>query len=424
MGTDEVLACSRGLFTEGDFERIISYHALASSEEPPQVTVAWVGAGDKAHVVLAVEEWSGERDGMGRAIAMTRCFCVPYAQAASGPLSYEGLYTALPDLAESPSDDPLVVEGTALDPAALAGRADRTAIGAAALLVTGQPVCILRAEHIPLIERLRFLDVVVALLPYGFRTRFTASTWTNSAARHRIRLSFARHPQPGALAIGWGGEVVVPEGYDAARAYHGVLLRDDLADLIARFSRDTEPRSFTAEHLGKLASSVAPPMAPPPASPRRRPSDKELREFSLLSPRALLARACAESADARTVELVLAEVVSRWGDRSRRDAICAALRGNGAFTAVVERFASADPDGEFDRRLVLFAAKYGPRLSPEALREAFATCADSPPALAALSLLCEGETRGLLLELVFHDLLCGGGLSTETLAKLRDSRNQ
>ena len=41
------------------------------------------------------------------------------------------------------------------------------------------------------------------MLPYGYRARFTASTWSDSGERHRIRLAFAERKQASAAVYTW-----------------------------------------------------------------------------------------------------------------------------------------------------------------------------------------------------------------------------
>ncbi|MFD0890782.1 hypothetical protein ACFQ08_40070, partial [Streptosporangium algeriense] len=138
-------------------------------------------------------------------------------------------------------------------PQANARAVDETVAGAAALLLTGQPVCVVNGEEVPLVDRLLFFDAVTSLLPYGFRAKMTASTWTNSASRHRIRLSFARHAPAGAHPVSWGRGAEIPEGQDVARVYRDALLGGDrLAVLTARFARDTRPRSMTVDNLSTV----------------------------------------------------------------------------------------------------------------------------------------------------------------------------
>jgi hypothetical protein len=66
----------------------------------------------------------------------------------------------------------------------------------APLLLTGAPVCVLGADETSLDERLRFIDTVMGLLPYGFRARMAAATWTRPTHRdHRFRLFFSSEPR-------------------------------------------------------------------------------------------------------------------------------------------------------------------------------------------------------------------------------------
>ncbi|MEV8635345.1 hypothetical protein AB0395_27180 [Streptosporangium sp. NPDC051023] len=249
---ERVLACSDGMLGGNDFSEIITRYAPGTPTELPQVTTSWFGGDIRAHLGLAVQEWSDERDGMGRPIAITRYFCVPYAQAAEGPVSCQGLYRAFSDR-PLPVEGPLLVDVPVLAPGAIAEAVDETVMDAAALLLTGQPVCVVNGEETSLLDRLLFFDAVAALLPYGFRSKLTASTWTNSAARHRIRLSFARHAPVGAHSISWGRGTEIPEGQDVARAYHDALMGcDRLTELIARFARDIRPRSMTVENLSTV----------------------------------------------------------------------------------------------------------------------------------------------------------------------------
>ncbi|MEV8635346.1 hypothetical protein AB0395_27185 [Streptosporangium sp. NPDC051023] len=244
----KVLACSDGMLGGDDFGEIMTRYAPGTPADLPQVTVSWVGGDTRAHLGLAVQEWSDRRDGMGRPIAGTRYFCVPYGQAAAGPVSYEALYNAFKDHS-LPVNGPLSVEVPTLDLEAILARADGAAVSAAALLLTDRHVCVVRGESVSMLERLRFLDVVAALLPYGLRAKLAASTWTDSSAKHRIRLSFAKHPQEGAYSVAWGGGDGATDGHDIAARYMDLLARHPLEKVMARFAGKTEPLLFKdAQH--------------------------------------------------------------------------------------------------------------------------------------------------------------------------------
>ncbi|WP_440072376.1 hypothetical protein [Streptosporangium sp. OZ121] len=251
-GLPEVLSCSQGRIPRSGFSELVERYAMTTPRQLPQVTIARAGAADDAHIFLAVQEWSGTFDGLGREIAVTRCFCVPYAQAALGPVSYERLYQALDDQKPPSDGGVLVVDPPALDAEATAEAVDQTVMGAAALLLAGERVCVVEGGGASLLDRIRFLDTVAALLPYGFRTKLIASTWAPLAAGHRNRLFFADHPSENALTITWRQEVSIPESRVVAHRYHELLtsrMEKGLAGLIARFARDTGQRKFSTETL-------------------------------------------------------------------------------------------------------------------------------------------------------------------------------
>ncbi|MEU3165426.1 hypothetical protein [Streptosporangium sp. NPDC006930] len=257
-GLPEVLSCGQGRIPRSGFSELVERYAMTTPRQLPQVTIAWAGAAEDAHIFLAVQEWSGTFDGLGREIAVTRCFCVPYAQAAFGPVSYERLYRALNDQ-RPPDGGPLVIDPPALDAEVTAEAVDQTVIGAAALLLTGKKVCVVEGGGASLLDRLRFLDTVAALLPYGFRTKLIASTWAPLATGHRSRLFFADHPSENALTITWKQGVSVPESHPVAHRYHEMLasgMEKGLAGLIARFARDTGQRRFSTEDLEVVPSIV------------------------------------------------------------------------------------------------------------------------------------------------------------------------
>ncbi|MDH2427417.1 hypothetical protein [Sphaerisporangium sp. TRM90804] len=285
---DEILAHSQGRFTRDEFAQIIARFAPGGQADLPQVTTSWVDDGENAHVGMAIQERSDDRDGLGRDIAVTRYFCAPYAQLAHGPVSYEALYTGFGGCA-LPVEGLPTVHVPAPDWASTAAAVDDTAMAAAALLLTGRPVCVVGAEHVPLADRLRFLDTAAALLPYGFRSRLTTSTWTDSAVRHRIRLSFARHAPAEAHKIRWSGPVSVDEYPDTARRYHAMLANhEDPGDLVTRFARDTRPRSMKAADLAAFVALIEDDDARYRVPPRTRTAHQAAAELLI---------ACADGLD-------------------------------------------------------------------------------------------------------------------------------
>ncbi|WP_440072375.1 hypothetical protein [Streptosporangium sp. OZ121] len=283
-----ILACSQGLLSRDDFEDIRTVYTIGTPEELPQVMIAWVGKGDDARLVLAIQSWSDEEDRRHRRIARTRYFCVPYAHITQPafPVSYEDLYQALGAF-PVPTERQLVVSVPAFDSGVVAARIDGTALCTAALLMTGQPVCVVGGEAVPMIERLRFLDTVAALLPYGMRARLTASTWASSTADHKIRLAFTQHVPVGTYPVAWGQPVEIPDQEEDAYRYLTLLARQDLnAGLLDWLASRTEPLTFgkngRARALDLLRgfdpSPVLALMPPPSPSPAQDPVEGLLTE--------------------------------------------------------------------------------------------------------------------------------------------------
>ncbi|MGJ6964286.1 hypothetical protein ACSDR0_20470 [Streptosporangium sp. G11] len=242
----KILACSQGLLSRYDFEEIRTVYTIGTPEELPQIMIAWVGSGDDAHLVLAIQNWSDEEDRRRRRIARTHYFCVPYARVTQPPLpvSYEDLHQALA-VCPLPTDRQLVVSVPTLDSDAVAARIDGTVMCTAALLMTGQHVCVVGGEAVSTVERLRFIDTVAALLPYGMRARLTASTWASSTADHKIRLAFSQHVPARTYPIAWGQLAEIPPHEEDARGYLTLLARHALdADLVAWLASRTEPLTF------------------------------------------------------------------------------------------------------------------------------------------------------------------------------------
>jgi hypothetical protein len=253
-----IRAASQGRYQPAQFKEIIGRFTPGTPDSPdalPRVTLSWVGANDDAHLGLAIQEWTGDKDGVGRDIAETRYFCVPYRQLRDHAVSYVGLYESLKDLSpREHGSQPIGLDVPELDSGRLVK--DMALFGeqtvretAALLLVPRRPVCVIRAEHVKLLDRLRFLDAVISLLPYGYRTRFTASTWTNSGTRHRIRLSFAKRVRDEAHPVTWQSSGHVPYEEETARAYLGrlgALLQGgrEPSWIIDRLAADVEPRRF------------------------------------------------------------------------------------------------------------------------------------------------------------------------------------
>ncbi|GAA0947554.1 hypothetical protein [Actinocorallia libanotica] len=240
-----VLACSDQGLRAADFDRIVNRFATGAPVSLPQVTLAWAGGAVEARVILLIQE---QGDG---ALVDTRVFALKYTDLAQGPVSYEDLYEALQDVG-LPREGPIEVELPALDAARIAARLTKQAMGTAVLLLTGEAVCVVE-DGLSLRERLRRLDDVAALLPYGMRARLSAATWTSGTAAHRIRLSFSQAPQD-AQNVYAGQFVPLPPDAKAARRYLELLASyENKETLVATLAAADEPMHFGQADLAVAA---------------------------------------------------------------------------------------------------------------------------------------------------------------------------
>ncbi|MEU6424921.1 hypothetical protein ABZ860_03415 [Microbispora sp. NPDC046973] len=277
-----LLEWSDGRLDRGVFDKLRHRYTASTAGDLPQVTIGTARISENGEIsyylVLAIREWSGHRDFANRKIAYTRWFYVPYEQLVDQPVSYTALYTAFAALPLEPRP-PLTVAVPPYDPEALPPGPDT--LCAAALLLNGRPVCVIGADSVPMIDRLRFADTVAALLPYGTRTRFTAATWTSSTSEHSIKLSFARYAPEGAQTVVWGRPADSVLDQTPSKLCYQFYTRSDVpaTEMIARLARQTEPLSIEKDRprvlqLVEQSGSAAPepepepdrsPPGPPPA---------------------------------------------------------------------------------------------------------------------------------------------------------------
>ena len=261
-----VLACSPEPFSQADFGTIITRFTpgtpdtrAAGAGELPWVTVSWVGVDPGLHIGISITDKTGQVDAVGRPITQTSYFCVPYRALAETGVSYSALYDAVAEVRLRPENRGLIpLTVPVADPEEAARRVedlgDRMVSAAAALVLCG-PVSVVEAEGSTLRQRLEFIDAVASLLPYGFRGKLAAATWSDSGTRHRLRLAFASRPRDDAAVVSWRHPGDVPAGDKVARAYYEQLrqLRSgsaahgkkfDLATVVAHLAARTEPKKF------------------------------------------------------------------------------------------------------------------------------------------------------------------------------------
>jgi hypothetical protein len=205
----QVIACSNGDLSRANFTDAVGRFTLGQLAALPQVSVSYVQPATRGpgggYLALAIHWFAGggqryadgvgQVDNQGRVTTFTSYFCAPYASLAPQGTTYLDMYRAfsavtLPARDGPPKEVPIATATQQIP------SIDALAMRVAPLLLTGAPVCVLGADETSLDERLRFIDTVMGLLPYGFRARMAAATWTRPTHRnHRFRLFFSSEPR-------------------------------------------------------------------------------------------------------------------------------------------------------------------------------------------------------------------------------------
>jgi hypothetical protein len=233
----------------------------------PWVTFSPTDDGTTLWLGISVLDWSTEVDVTGQRVAPTDHWSAAYPDAAEAGLTYAGFFEAVASAGEpEPGGGPIRL---ALGPAPTAEEVaagidelgfEWTALVAALLLE--RPVALIDDGRLSLRGRLRCLDSIAALLPYGFRAGLSASTWAEPNVRHGIRLTFtdtaARHQREVNVRV----TPTVRPALDAAMAHLELLQhlepRIGAVALIRWLAAQREPCGFddpasAPESLGKLA---------------------------------------------------------------------------------------------------------------------------------------------------------------------------
>jgi hypothetical protein len=267
-GGYHVLACSTGDLNIDNFTEVITRFSMGTPESLPQVTISYLAPGPQGGVInylaLAIHQLASDAqpsggqlvayDDDGRPVVLTSYYCVPYEPAASQGVSYQAMYRAFEAVPLEPENGrgrTVRLAGPPGQPLARGALTvkDELAVKTAALLLTGQPVCVLGAKATMLTERLEFIDAVMALLPYGFRARMTAATWTIATSKnHRFKLFFSGAPRdasPPDHVVYWGRPdlTVLTEDDTYAYDYQQWLLREGVRE-VPRLARLAQPRSL------------------------------------------------------------------------------------------------------------------------------------------------------------------------------------
>jgi TIR domain len=257
----ELIDCSDGPLSPDAFIEVIGrlLGFLGSPDDPPQVTVAGFRVREGGtHVAVAVHDQAPYVDPGGRRIMLTSCYVVPFSQIARGHLGYQALVERFREFdLPVPGREPIETEVpvTVPDPSREPGAG--LARQVAALLLVG-PVRVAGAEHVPLGDRLRFIDEVASLLPYGMRSTFSATTWFGVRSyRGRPRLFFSDVvPGEGAETVGWGDPGDGPIQHPGAEWYRD-WLRENPGLRVSELARMTEERGLELAGVASLLDSFS-----------------------------------------------------------------------------------------------------------------------------------------------------------------------
>ena len=205
----QVIACSKGDLSRANFADALGRFTPGQLASLPQASVSYLQPATRSpgggYLALAIHWFAGggqrhadgvgQVDNQGRVTTFTSYFCAPYASLAPRGTTYLDMYRAFSAVTlpvrDGPPKEVSIAQGTSQIPSI-----DDLAMRVAPLLLTGAPVCVLGADETGVDERLRFIDTVMGLLPYGFRARMAAATWTRPTHRnHRFRLFFSSEPR-------------------------------------------------------------------------------------------------------------------------------------------------------------------------------------------------------------------------------------
>jgi len=276
-----ILRCSTGPLRANDFAENITRYSPGDLDVLPQYTISWIPDAyrEPEYVVLGIHEFAptdpassdgrSRRDAAGRAIVFVRLFCVRYADLAKVPVGYQDLVQAADQVRLPRSAAGRVALTLSAKQAPIFGRgpsrhlAERVAV----LLLTGRPVCVVGADDVSAADRLRFIDSVMAWLPYGMRATMSASTWADSASQDlKLRLFFVGVPRSRArltdgrassedCIVEWGHPEGIVVTDDSAQLYQG-WLNEVKGQAPMMLAEVTSPERFSPSPLRRLIGNL------------------------------------------------------------------------------------------------------------------------------------------------------------------------
>jgi hypothetical protein len=227
-----ILSCSTGDLGEAHFFDALSRFTMGAADSLPQAAVGYLKHGTEPGTtyLATIVTWNAAgtaqpyrnviatRDASGRETTFTSFFCTPYEALAQAGVTYWDLYEAFGAITLPATNGPPMTVPVKISPPGNRAVGGDLAMRTAALLLTGTPVCVRGAANVGMEERLRFIDTVMDLLPYGYRARMAAATWTKATDRtHKFKLFFStasRSVEPPDHMVTWDepDQVAIPAG--------------------------------------------------------------------------------------------------------------------------------------------------------------------------------------------------------------------
>jgi hypothetical protein len=269
-----VLRCSTGTFKIDDFREIITRYASGAKGQLPQYTVCWIPSanGHDGYLAVGIHELADadprlsggrSRTARGRVTEYVRLFCARYEEVAGYRATYAGLVDGVRRYQLGPESSatievPLPAE---LPPHGLVAADWDLAEQVATLLLTTRPVCVLDAHAVSAEVRLRFIDLVMSLLPYGLRATMSASTWASSTVQDlKLRLFFSnarRDDDDRTTYVVWQqpSQLNLASLPEAAQLYQRWWRRVD-SGARGALRGETKPVRFAAAELHQMAVAL------------------------------------------------------------------------------------------------------------------------------------------------------------------------
>ncbi len=281
-----LLNTSQEVLSADNFEAMLQRYSPGTLETLPQVTISWLedksghsghlsGApASRGYVGIAIHDQpsSPVADAGGRRVVTVSCYCVDFRSLRERNISYRSMYEGFKDFdlygrAHGYIETSLRVADPVPPECSLTYQA-------AGLLLTNKSVCILGADDTAIDVRLRFIDEVASLLPYGMRSRLSAATWTSSTyKRHNFRLFFSSVERDADdYHLVWG-DTLAATGLATVDAYIDWLMQSP-ARRVMRLAEEGQETGFGTDHTKAMLTRLGLQREPPrsaPATARRQP---------------------------------------------------------------------------------------------------------------------------------------------------------